>query len=660
MFVTSPNMEVALVPVTESRVTMRQNNTFGKDDPLIWPQKFNRLVAHLAVIPAPYSPVPLEMQSAWYLPQSQDFIEEQIESIEGLWKLSAGIVHSLKLMSTFLEGGVEQLPKDERVGVLLHLLMSVQSLNDQLPISSTKPRLELLVAFFQRVCLELYARIQWVIKWRPREGDMNKHQADVNVIGAFTDEMKTAQFLFSLGIPVWLIREIRQVETTRVEKVVRLLDSSLEANREYLPLRNRSERIDISQAQPPHPYVYTGIPGSFNRYTAMGKYIQSQFESNLLGDFSDTTPPTSQNPEQPSSSTTKKSARKGQPQPPKSDQKGTLEYDLLHLDPRTSDAPILTKRNPSVDPGLNKFIEIYSPYVPPLLYPWRLAQDSLKEFWPHLSKPELYFVVPDVMLFFNPQGEPRLELLLMWLRIRPLVMWRLTSTGANNVPIYPSSSWRAMFETMEGTNSKDTSKKGKKRKLMSVGLEELAEQARRAGVTLDQSNLGLATPRWGNNTVTVHNLTPRVMEEILWELNEIAFRFELLNLNMRLGRRATGAEQENYWEGNQNIVLNCWPGYIFTPTLANPGLSKNTQIPPNTITGREQYLSSLFRVMQHWREPKPYELERAFPTAQGKSVADYESELLFLEGIMATFYARLFLKTFHRPATLPRGLNINM
>lgn len=137
-------------------------------------------------------------------------------------------------------------------------------------------------ACLQRAFLEVYARSQWLEKWAPRLRDVdNTFQLDVHIMGAFTGDLDTAADLFRIGVPVWLVRHLEHQVMTKICKFVAPLDESWNHT---LPLRE-SEPLDASHEDPPHPLIYTGLPGTDTRYRHMRTFVHQQFSSSLVGSF---------------------------------------------------------------------------------------------------------------------------------------------------------------------------------------------------------------------------------------------------------------------------------------------------------------------------------------------------------------------------------------
>ncbi|KAJ3737879.1 hypothetical protein EV360DRAFT_18116, partial [Lentinula raphanica] len=123
----------------------------------------------------------------------------------------------------------------------------------------------------QRLFLETYARRRWLMKWSPRYTNVdNTYEVDCDIMGAFTDDLNIAADLYRVGIPVWLVRHLDVHEHTKITKTVAPLDETYD-NR--LPLRNSSGWLDVGDNEPVHPLIYSGLPGSFDRYLRMARFI---------------------------------------------------------------------------------------------------------------------------------------------------------------------------------------------------------------------------------------------------------------------------------------------------------------------------------------------------------------------------------------------------
>jgi hypothetical protein len=133
-------------------------------------------------------------------------------------------------------------------------------------------------------------------------------------------------------------------------------------------------------------------------------------------------------------------------------------------------------------------------------------------------------------------------------------------------------------------------------------------------------------------------------EEILWELAELNFRFELCALDSRATTADPGSRQE--------LIAACFPGgrdgtaslLVADLGAANHGLaSENWE-------EKAPYLQALRKVVATWRG----EIPRIIQTEKYHWA---KQEIQDLENVVASFYVLSFYNHFHRAPVLPRGLS---
>lgn len=155
---------------------------------------------------------------------------------------------------------------------------------ERLPEPGARSIVSLQLACLQRTFLETYARSEWLGKWAPRVLDVDKtFELDVHVMGAFTDDFSAVTDLFRIGIPVWLVHRLECHVLTKILQIVPALDEH--SWNHTLPLRDSLEPLNIAHADPPHPVIYSGLPGSYTRYARINIFMQQQFASSLIGTF---------------------------------------------------------------------------------------------------------------------------------------------------------------------------------------------------------------------------------------------------------------------------------------------------------------------------------------------------------------------------------------
>jgi hypothetical protein len=147
------------------------------------------------------------------------------------------------------------------------------------------------------------------------------------------------------------------------------------------------------------------------------------------------------------------------------------------------------------------------------------------------------------------------------------------------------------------------------------------------GVNFAESNSGQLI--W--NGSIINSLGDHEREEILWELAELSFRFELLALDMRVTTSTSDDHQE--------LIRACFPGGASASLLvadlgtANHGL-RNVYWEPRSV-----YLHVLKNVMTTWKGEVP-------PIILAKKMQWTEWEIEDLEGEITHFYVKTFYDHF--------------
>jgi hypothetical protein len=134
-------------------------------------------------------------------------------------------------------------------------------------------------------------------------------------------------------------------------------------------------------------------------------------------------------------------------------------------------------------------------------------------------------------------------------------------------------------------------------------------------------------------------------EEILWELAELNFRFELLALDLR----ATSAPSVS---SHQGLIRECFPGIKEGDgalLVADLGAASHGLASENWEE-KAPYLQALRKVMMTWRGDVP-------PIILTEKFQWTKQEIENLEDAIATFYVQSFYNHFRRAPVVPRGLS---
>ncbi|KAJ3831392.1 hypothetical protein F5878DRAFT_514400, partial [Lentinula raphanica] len=134
-------------------------------------------------------------------------------------------------------------------------------------------------------------------------------------------------------------------------------------------------------------------------------------------------------------------------------------------------------------------------------------------------------------LFVSPDNTFRTSLFMMWLRVRPVFLWRLSLP--TRPKFYSNKDWRKMLEAADGL--KLLSLKGRAEMLQE--LKDVVSDSRQYGIKIDADNIASATAFWkGAPVLVLNNRVPEsdVVLAAVWELYEINFRLELVLLDREL------------------------------------------------------------------------------------------------------------------------------
>jgi hypothetical protein len=253
-----------------------------------------------------------------------------------------------------------------------------------------------------------------------------------------------------------------------------------------------------------------------------------------------------------------------------------------------------------------------------------------------------------------------------WLKYRNAMIYRVSSSDFTAQPM-PQGLWRD-FLTLEHVQKKrklqqdgDSPRnvKNKTKKWNSQGSAVQSSESTRSskhreqaadflkgclnaaeGIELIDSNGEL---KWNGKVITSLNDLER--EEILWELAELNFRFELLALDSR----ATSAPSVF---SRQELIRDCFPGtkggdgvlLVADLGAANHGLaSENWE-------EKALYMQALRKIMMTWRGDVP-------PIILAEKFQWTNREIEDLEDAIAVFYVRSFYNHFRRAPVVPHGLS---
>lgn len=216
---------------------------------------------------------------------------------------------------------------------------------------------------------------------------------------------------------------------------------------------------------------------------------------------------------------------------------------------------------------------VHESFLSPVSH-WELANVKLKDLQ-HFTGPSLLeHPLPDPSLFVTPENTIKPTFILMWFRLCPVFLWRLS---VPNPKLFTNKQWRAMLEVADGFKISSKSLRGK----MLVELQSLMESSHATGIEINMEHLTSAPALWnGSDLASSGALDPHIVQQIVWELYEAKFRIELLTLDKCLVPEPLGETDEaelmrEIWYEWDIKVHRCWPGLSYRPLYAHPGLSSS-------------------------------------------------------------------------------------
>ena len=247
------------------------------------------------------------------------------------------------------------------------------------------------------------------------------------------------------------------------------------------------------------------------------------------------------------------------------------------------------------------------------------------------------YVFPEPALFISVQNKERQDAYFQsWLKFRTAMIYRV-STHDSTVSPSPNSLWCNLLAFELIGKNKAGSSSTKSSKLWETAQQFMNDSLMADGVEFAESNGGQLM--WNGGIIT--SFSDCEHEEILWELAELSFRFELLALDARVTTSTNDDRQE--------LIRACFLGGASASLLvadlgtANHGL-RNAHWEPRAV-----YLHAL-KVMTTWKGEVP-------PIILAEKVRWTEREIEDLEGEITRFYVKSFYDHFGRAPITPRRLS---
>lgn len=272
---------------------------------------------------------------------------------------------------------------------------------------------------------------------------------------------------------------------------------------------------------------------------------------------------------------------------------------------------------------------------------WADALKNVDQSLQHIKTdaPRKVYALPEPALFVTPSNnQKKISYLMTWLGCQPAWLWCLESKDKMAVS---SQMWRDLLGTNFHQRGNDQTAVGKRHEQMQKLI----------GHTLDKPGLSLSTSASQSKLVLwrgqqlVDNVMPplRIVHEILWEIYELSFRYELLALNRRLSPEP---------ELDQPKINACFPASEGGLTFVMPSAGSSGLL-ANHWHSRFPYVTTFVRIMRNWNVPQ---LPSAFQIVESRPESITEQQVLEMERAAVYFYTQLFFDYFGRAPIVPHRL----
>ncbi|KAK0442562.1 hypothetical protein EV421DRAFT_1949390 [Armillaria borealis] len=509
--VTTPNASALWAPPLGSNRVMylRLDLRYGDDDPLSWPQPYVPQYCHFPIIrsvllnPSDSHP---DAPLYWLLSKTDFYEADSAGECRGPgFLLRHKFAWFQKRVDKTVERGkgatfskgAEDIKHSYTV--LLHdLLERLQ----YLPMSLEKVQLS--VRETQRVVLYLQALIDYMLIYKPRmdtAADSSvSRKADPKLMGAFTNDAQIAQCFFRAGIPVWIVRHVDQLPNIHIDKTDHFREPHL-----FMPLDQHRTKF--------HP-IFKGHGLTAEKYYTFDRFTHSHVRfPNVFTWMQSTGSLPLVNPPIPFLCVS------------------VLIHDFnVFLDSRQS-----LNNNSSSSSKLFVDQTPAHSFLPPVVAVWgqglsTLVFDKSRCIGPVGAKPRGYALPPPSCLT-TAKNPLKIQMMFkFWLRIRVPMIARLSSTFYTPA-LMDQNSWKTLVSLdylgMASKQESSDTKAAKQQERMREFLKGCCDEI--------EMDLGIAEKEsvlWRGRPYT--ELTAADHQEIVWEISELEFHLELVELDQMM------------------------------------------------------------------------------------------------------------------------------
>ena len=644
----------------------RADGRFGLEDcwqhPQVWTEKYSFAPA---IMRKPSTSIELEkyeFRLLWWNPQRSDYILLRGSAFADLGKLSLQAAEPLleiqKKISDRLRRFSEQNPIPNPVHYYEASMRSTCTRLQDCPMSFRDVVGQ--VTELQRICLDLLAMLDWLEIFHPLSIDETRQHhrpADYSRVGCFTSNPEVTKRLFLAGLPVWLIRfDYSLPSTIKIKGVTAYA----------LPSRDIvvEDWHDQSGSPCPFPTLHHGKSGADHHKAScqLGR---------AFADIPDLEAPIDSSVgKAPTSSSHVSSSRLAPCKPAFSNFNSFVDRalaDQTHTRPKKTNKKSGNNdiRDPHDNPGANrdKWQDIPCDLIPPDITVWtealRKVDRDRKRIQPDLPNQEKGYAFPDPNSLTALPVAKQAQKLCAWLSLRAATCARVFTQAGRKAPTGSGAIWRLATDINQVemipddpcypplTSDKKTTKAEKLRDAVRhLFGDELLSKLRGEVESVEWHEVSLQV-----RDHAIVDLDAKVVKEIIWELFEHNFRYEVVALDM--------AAAPSKWVGNQAVTRKDFISNMFGcpgkfVIWSDPFPRRNGGVQSMSMDDRMFNLEYLRRIQKDWPDVPPIIRDSGFI----KPPADYE-RLEDLETKVVYFYCQTFFDYFGRPPIVPHRIPVH-
>ena len=297
----------------------------------------------------------------------------------------------------------------------------------------------------------------------------------------------------------------------------------------------------------------------------------------------------------------------------------------------------------------NKFSPLDSPFTPFLISAWSAALQAVDTSPSYLIETSKtlkhygHYAFPDPGLLVNHNtNKQTIHHIVSWLRVRDAWFLRL---GNESSLAMSSQHWRTLLTMDLGAKVEGTTKSAnRRREVLDILLPKSG-----AYPELKIQCAAVNSCVWQGEKFPSDALPPEgVIRQILWELYELNFIYELVSLDRRACAELDTTDVSQLLE-RENKISQCFPSDSFRHITFAP---ENRGLGADAFHERFHYIVNLFLVMKGWKGKQPVIFGASEETVRKFT----RTPAIDFEKVVTKYYCQQFFNYFGRAAQIPHRL----